>query len=383
MNINLTTYKDLIDHITDYIGAGSDAATERFARRAALAAYREVATAKRWSYLLRRGRISTVASYDTGTVTYVNSTRSLTLADGTWPTWSAYGVVTISNITYEVASRSSGTVLLLSQTSNPGEDISTATDYTIYRDTYPLPADFVAAEEVLNLSHVFSLCYYHPSEWLSQQRLQSSPATPRIYTITGDPNYQGSMAIRMYPPPDDEYQLDFIYQARSRQLTFDEIDTGTVTATSLSTTLTGSNTAWTSSMIGSVVRLSDDSVHNPTGRDGAYPFTVERVITDVSTVTSLTMDSAAGADLTAVKYSISDPVDIEEGAMLTFLHRECERQARMLRRMKPTQDEEAQYREARIRAWENDNRSFERRAAGGGNTWYRRLADMPRGADVS
>lgn len=386
MNIQLVAYKDLIDHVLDYYGAATGPENERFARRAVLAAMRELANSRRWSYYLNRLRITTNASQTEGTVAYDHTggtyERQLTLTDSTFPTWANLGFVIINDVPYEVAEWKTTTVVTLSASSNPGEDVASTT-YTLARDTYVLPADFVAAEELINVGNAFALSYQHPGEWLTSQRTNHGPATPRIFTITGDPNYFGSMAIRLFPAPDDDYVIDGIYHRRPRQLSIDEYETGTVTTSSASTTVTGSGTSWTSDMVGSIIRFSSDAITNPTGPEGSSPYHIERVIASYTSATSIDLDAAPGETLTSVKYSISDPVDVEAGSMLTFLQRECERQARILRRMNATKDEERQYAEARIMAWEADSRSFARRAMGEGSHYRPRLADMPRGSDVS
>lgn len=386
-NVQLITYKDLINHCSDYLGGSTSDETERYARRAVQAACREITNGRRWSYYLNRLRIVTDASQTTGSVEYDHTggtyERQLTITDATWPSWAKLGTVLISDVPYEVADYKSSTVLTLSSTSNPGDDLAAGTSYTIFRDTYVLPQDFIAIEELINVGNSFGLTYKHPGEWLTMQRTNHGPTTPRIFTITGDPNYFGSLAIRFFPAPDDTYQVDGIYQRRPRALTLDEYELGTASVSVSGTTVTGSGTNWTDALVGGVIRFSADAVNNPTGLDGANPYQMERVVWEVISTTSLTIDSAASESLSGVKYSISDPVDVESGSMLNFLQRECERQMRILRRMKATPDEEAQYAEARIMAWEADSRSFGRRVMGEGIGYRTRLADMPRGSDVS
>jgi hypothetical protein len=386
-NVQLVTYKDLINHCSDYLGASTSEETERFARRAVLAACREIANSRRWSYYLNRMRITTSASQSDGTVEYDHTggtyERQLTLTDSTWPDWAKLGTVLIDNAPYEVADYKSSTVLTLTANSNPGADVAAETTYSIYRDTYVLPQDFIACEELIHVGNSFGLSYQHPGAWLSMQRTNHGPSNPRIFTITGDPNYFGSLALRLFPAPDDAYQIDGIYQRMPRSLTLDEYEVGSVSVSVSGTTVTGSGTTWTDNLVGGVIRFAADATTNPTGRDGANPYQMERVVWEVQSTTSLVLDTAASETLSGVKYSISDPVDIEAGSMLTFLQRECERQMRILRRMKATPDEEAQYAEARIMAWEADSRSFGRRIMGTGIGYGQRMADMPRGEDVS
>ena len=381
-----TTYRDAIDHLVDFLGqSGAGGNVEkRDAKRAILAAYRELAAIRRWTYFYARGRIATVASYSTGTITYTNSTRTLTLASGTWPTWAAYGTVVISSTAYEVASRSSSTDLILTQQNNPGADIAAGTSYTIYRDTYPMPVDFLAADQFVSIGTSISYpAYCHPTEWLIPQQLLQSPGTPRRYCFRADPNYFGSLAVSFHPAPDSTYNYDFIYQRRPRPLLIEDYNTGTVSATASGTTLSGSGTTWTSSHIGSVIRLAADSITAPSGLAGSNPFAAERVVTAVSSTTGLTVDEAWADTLTSVKYSISDPVDLEEGAMLNAFFRLCEKQLAIGRSMKNAAMIMELARQAMLQAFEADSRSFALAASGDGGAIRPRLSWFPSGADVS
>lgn len=369
-NVRLTTFHDLTEHLLDYLscgagGAAAGGAELRVCKRAVLAAYREVAHSHQWAYYYQRGRLTTSAHYNTGTITFDftggASERLVTLASGTWPTWAASGTLLISGVRYEVSSRLSSTTLQLSVNSNPGEDVAAGTEYDLYKDTYTLPGDFITCGEMVNVSNPSSLAYTDPSEWNKKFRIVQGPSTPHYWTITNDPRYFGVLAIRFYPPPDDDYQIDFMYHRRPRDLLVELYDTGTVSTTNGSTTLTGTGTTFTSSMVGCVIRFSTNSTDAPTGPTGDNPATLERVITSYTSATSLTLDSDPGVSLSGVKYTISDPVDLQEGALLTYLLRECERQLRIVKRMEPTAYEEQLYQQAKIAAMEADPRSTELR----------------------
>ena len=375
------TYQDLIRHVLDYTGAEVSKAGERLARRAVQAAYRDVAAARAWSYYQVRGRIATVAQQTTGTVAYDHTggahERLLTLTSATWPDWAGYGTVVIANVAYDVEERKSSTTLTLAEATNPGADVASGTSYTLYRDNYALPADFAEIGEVVLTDNDWPVSYVTPQEWLQLQRVRQGPGTPRHFTIQGEASYQGALAIRFFPPPDTARQVDFLYKKRPRDLALEEYSTGTVTVSNGSAAVTGSGTAWDSSMEGAVIRFSSGSTSVPTGRGGDHPYRLERRVLDVTGATALTLDSAVTEAFSGVKYSISDPADIEEGAMLNYLLRECEHQARVVRRMEPTRTELASHRQAQVLAFEADSRSFAKRAAGGRHLYRPRLRDMP------
>lgn len=380
-----TTYKDVLDHLVDFLGVNVAKEAVRDARRALLSAYREFGAVRRWSFYYQRGRLSTVAPYSTGTVAYTHSTRTLTLTSGTWPTWAANGVVAISNVAYDVQTRTSNTALVLSSTSNPGADVAAGTSYTIYRDTYPLPSDFLAMDQAVAVgSSVAYPEYVHPREWLLPQQTQQSPGTPRAFTITRDPDDPGTMAVRFHPAPDAAYSFDFVYHARPRPLLIDDYSTGTASVTSGQSTVTGNGTVWTSRHVGCVVRLSPNATDLPVGPTGigGTPYDQERIVLAADSATQLTVDSAWTGTLSGVKYRLSDPVDVEEGAMLSAFLRGAEKELGYARQRKDREELNRIYQEALIRAMEADSRAFTRRAAGADPRPVYRFANMPRGADI-
>lgn len=387
MQLQMLTYRDLIDHVIDYLGSATDSTTERFARRSVQMAMNAIWNDRNWVYFYQRGRINTVASYATGTIAYDATggavERQITLTGGTFPSWSGDGVIAINNIPYEIASRVSDTVLQMASRSDPHADIA-STQYTIFKDTYTLPVDFGAMGEVVNVGYVRMMAYVPPDDFIKAQRMQIYPATPFLYTITGDPRRYGAMVIRFYQPPDAIYSMDFSYRRSPRQLNVIGYDTGKVSVTSGSATLTGSGTSWTSSMVGAILRVADpDTEGIPTGVSGANPALLERAVAAYVSATELTLDAVASSDITNASHSISDPVDIEPGAMLELLLRSVERQARQLRRMKATPDEERQYAEAKISAFEADARHYESRSTFSSGLSPTRMAMMPRGPDQS
>lgn len=378
----LYTFKDAIDHALTYLGADVTAQAVRDARTAVRMAYRNLANAHNWSCYYQRGRLNTVAPQTDGTIAYTNSTRTVTLSDATWPDWAAYGTLVIGGITYEVAERVSNATLTLSANSNPGADVAAGTAYTLLRDTYPMPVDFQSSDRMLNVTQSTWLMYTHPREWLERQRINIITAQPRIYSFTADPNYMGMLAVRFFPAPDAAYQFDYLYQRQPRPLVVEEYKTGTIATSSGSTSVVGTGTSWTSSLIGSVFRMARDTVNYPTGLDGATPYAYERVILDVPNATTLTLDGSIPETVTRAKYVVSDPVDIEIGAMLTVFQRGIEREVALSKRMKDKADAVSLYdRELRY-AQQADSRSFERRAAGMQPFYRERLANMPRGVDI-
>lgn len=379
----LSTYRDSVRHVVDYLGGNAKENAVRYAKTAVLNAYREFATAARWTYYYSRGRVNTSAFYNTGTIQYTASTNQLVLTGGTWPSWAQYGTVVIQNISYDVATVLNSTTLQPSVNNAPVADIPAGTAYWIYRDTYPLPVDFVSADSLMNAGNFFLPVYVHPREWLDHQRLSKSPAVPQVYTYMGDPHYQGAMCVRFFPAPDQAYSYDFVYQRRPRPLLIYDVNAGTATATASSAQVTGQGTNWDSTLVGSVIRFSADNKNTPESLAWSTPYVRERIITAVTDATTLTVDNALDLTLSNVLYTVSDPVDIEPGAMLTAYLRCCEKQEALTRIMKNRADADAAWKQALVEAREADSRNYGDRVAGMVKPYRQRLAYMPRGADVS
>src|SRR5262245_52121399 len=222
MRVELVTFNDVIEHLIDWMGANPTAEARRDAKRATLQAMREVGDARNWAYYYTLGRFNTVAPYSTGTVSYDHTggtyERQLTLDGGQWPAWAALGRTLIDDKVYEIAERKSDTILTLTSGSNPGEDIVGPSSFTIFRDQFPLQANCQSTGGMIIAAHSRVMTQEHPSNWISRQRVWRGMGCPVIYSMMGDPNYQNTIAIALYPPPDDEYALEYIYKRRPRPL---------------------------------------------------------------------------------------------------------------------------------------------------------------------
>lgn len=387
MRGQLTTYRDLIEYGLDYLGVDSSAEGLRAVRSAVQTAVRDYANGHNWNYFKERGRFLTVAQQTTGTIAYTHTggayERLVTLTGATWPSWAQFGTLVVGVVKYQVSAYLNSTQLQLSVNSNPGADLAALTTYILYRDIYPLPDDFRTGDEFILVGQAWRLSQVSPNDWLSMQRLSQGPATPRSYTIAGDPHYFGELACLFFPAPDQQYTVDFLYVRRPRPLSQELYSTGSVSITAGGTGITGSGTNWVQQHVGCAVRVSGDGVNLPTRLAGPNPALDERIILAVNSSTSATVDLPWAETLAGVKHTLSDPVDVEQGAMLTGLLRELEKQLRLVRRMKTLPDEKAEYDAAIMKAWEADARYLQRRAAGDNQPYRPRLAYMPRGPDIS
>lgn len=396
--INLTTYKDLTEHLLDFMGANPGGDAARDARRAACGGLTCLARSSLWQYYITRGRIATVAPQNTGTVQFQASSGSypnlLTLTGSTWPDWAGQGTVILpatnvlnsstASVCYQVVSRINSTQIQLSTNSNPGVDLPSGTTYTLYRDTYPLPIDCTTLDRCMLVGYAVTLDYEHPGQWLTRQQIYRGPATPRFYTVRGDADYLGVMSLSFFPPPDNTYEVEFMYNRQPRALKVEAYTAGKVSISIGSNTLTGVGTKWDANRhTGTIVRLSGDGVSSPTSDVGSNPAALERVVMQVVSPTSLLLDNVAPATYTNVLHMISDAADIEPLAMRLALLRASEYQLGVARNRRDRDMLEKAWVEELLRAREADSRNFSLQSPRGYRSFPTRLADFPRGGDVS
>lgn len=378
--MRLTTFDDLIQHTISFMSKDASQAAATDAKEAVLDAYASLATYHTWNYYRRIYRLSTNAPYSTGTVVYDHTggayERVLTLTSGTWPAWASYGVVQLDDTTYEVQERKSATQLVLDIASNPGADV--ASTYRLFRDSYPLPSDFLA---IVSLSFSNSTCspgFLYPQEFSSVRgRVNNSPGRPQGYAVIGSSDFFGSMSLCFWNAPDQAYAVDLLYTSRGRDMVVDSYREGSVSTASGSDLVTGSGTDFDSEMEGSIIRVGKSTDRKVTGNERLFRYATERTVLEVVSATSLRVDSAMPSDREDAGYVISDPVDVEQNAMLRFLKRECEKQARIKTRMKPVEGGEDMkvWKEEMNLAMAADSRYIGNRVASSPRFHPRRLQD--------
>ncbi len=243
------------------------------------------------------------------------------------------------------------------------------TSYTILRDVYVLPADMIEQDTPLEEGNFGGLDYVHPSSMIWSDRLAVNSGIARFFTILGDDRYPGRLTARFSPHPDTVTAIDFIYHRRPRELVIASVTAGAATMAIGTQTVTGSGTAWTAGMVGSVLRLGT-SLDVPTGPGGLHPAQFETVITAVVSATELRVSDPADQTYTAVKSEVSDPVDIEAGAMQTAYLRGIEKELVIGRRLslEARPNSVVAYDMALREARAADSRSFQGKCMGG----YRR-----------
>ena len=318
----LSTYGDLCDVLCTTTGGGATSPEQKDVRLAAFRAYQHFASLSDWAYYKRAYRIHMAAPYSTGTLTYTHtggsSERLVTFSTALSSTvqgWVASGKLVINDVVHEVESYKTTTTVTLSESLNPGANVAAGTSFTLYRTSYDMPGDFRGAWDPTDEDALTSL-YVPPERWHLLERIEPNTTTPWHWTILPSENSYGCWSLRVHGYPSAAESLDFMYQGRPRPIRYTGYETnsraGTVTISADSTTVTGTSTAFSSGMIGSLIRVSSDTSNFPTGMGDLNTWAEQKVITAVASTTSLTVDSAFDSAYTATKYTISDPLDVDE-----------------------------------------------------------------------
>lgn len=339
--------------------------SRQLARMAILNSLRNLPNRARWSYYQRRYTLRTVAS-QTGTVTYDHtggsSERLATIASMTIPT-DGTGVfyrISIGNVHYDVDRVLSSTTFTLRENNNPGSDVAAGTAATLYRGRYPLPVGLRRIGQVIDCENQWPLIDLSDNE--AQMQAISpfdTPGTPeRFYLSSGE--LLSSLCIDFIPAPNQDRTYDVLYEAGAQQVNTWKYSTGTATTNGSTTVTLGGSGVTNARMVGSIIRFSADGTTEPTSLVGNLAgddnlFVYERAILEVPTGTTLTVDTATAA-LSAVKYVISDPIDIEPGAMLLAFQAMCDAEYARLLMRKDVAEREAWATKLLRQAIEDDRR---------------------------
>lgn len=374
-----TTIDDMATSLRDFIGADVRAQASRRVYTAITDAILDMATYHRWSYYYQHGRINTRPNHTNGLVYYDLGTKTLTFTNAI-PGYAADCSITINDVIYPIETRASSLTATLVSPFFLQQTIllPDAVPFEMFQDQYVLPDDFTQIDAPSFEVNGCRLSYVHPTEFMFQRRYRLGGGVPEVYTIFGDGgtagDNPGKMTMALCPHPVDVNTVDFFYRRTPRNIRIARYSEGTITTDTVSTTVTGSNTSWTQAMVGSVIRISSDALSEPTEPNGSNPYEFEFFIKAVNGPTSITISGTPTVARSAVKYLISDPIDIDDKIMLRALRRNVERQMAFESNMDTKQSIDAQYKEALYQAIEADNRSFQSHSVGSISGGYNRYA---------
>ncbi len=317
MTATFLTMHDLLSHLRSSLGGASgDDKNDNF-RQAIRDVFDDFFADSCWAEKKAVHRIQIQEAYSTGTLVFDltggASERLITLTNGTFPSWAAYGTLVIGNELYRVTARLSNTTLQLDETFCPTADVAAGTSYVLYQDAYLLPADYEGNYD-LHSPDQWKRCWIEPEDWV-ELSTQWRVGSDFRYTILPDERTPGRWSLRFHGQPSQAASLTFLYEARRRTPVRDGTETeslaGTIAWTNGGTTITGTSTSFDDSMIGCVLRIGTSAQH-PTHAAGRYPYRGEHVISAVASATSLTLKTpVALTTASGIKYRVTDPVSLD------------------------------------------------------------------------
>ena len=301
----MLTYFDVVEHLITSSFGGPQDAEQRDIRTAVQRSYAEVTQIRDWAYYHVHGRLITSLPQGTGTVQVSGST--VTLTGATWPSWASGAHIRIGDTIGRILSTSSSTAATLDIGFAGNYPAGTA--YTLYRVTYPLPADFRNLDEPSDEFNWWSGLYVTPDIAMKLERVANSSGHPYHWTVIKDPASDG-WAIKLLGYPTKAETIDFIYRRTARALRYSgheaSVRAGTIARST--TAVTGTSTQFSPGMIGSIIRVGD-TTNIPGPITSITPWFSESKITDVASTTSATTE-ASGTIAGTTKYLITDPIDV-------------------------------------------------------------------------
>lgn len=313
----MLTYYDAVEHLITSSFGGPQDGEQTDIRTSIQRAYSELSTIRDWNYYQTHGRIRFSINWH-GSVTYSQDTRFFDLASGdAFPANSVLCRMRLNNTVAKIATRVSNTRLLCDPVLTPSSDFLNATVATLYQDTFPLPSDFRSLDSPIDHVAWTRFIYVSADQAMKLENANNLAGPPHAWTVIKDPQSTG-WAIKVVGYPVANSNLDFTYRRLPRRLRISghEASSRQGTVTIAGTAVTGSGTAFTSAMVGSVLRVG--TATDMPGSDGSLlPYQGEAVIASVASGTACTLATPLTA--TGAKYLVTDLVDMSPGMNNGFL----------------------------------------------------------------
>lgn len=301
---------DLVESLIVSSYGGAQDAEQRDIRTAIHRAYDELTTIRDWAYYHVHGRVITRAPV---TATLAGGTD---LSSGVLETSglgaSDYTHVRIGDRIGEITCADPGANTLWTLSSSvtfPSGTVSSGDTATFYKSLYALPSDFRNLDEPSDELNWWSGLYVTPDQAMKIERVSNSSGAPYHWTVIKDPNSSG-WALKLIGYPTEVETIDFTYRRTARPIRHSghepALRQGTIARSGVN--VTGSGTAFSSAMVGSILRVGD-TTNIPGPIESMTPWVSEAKITSQSSATAMkTADSGTIASTT--RYLITDPMDV-------------------------------------------------------------------------
>ena len=238
-----------------------------------------------------------------------------------WPTWMQTAHCRFGNQSYPVTAYDGSGFTI----ADPPADGS-YTGATLEHMVIELPPDFKARGSITDKDDYYPVLEVPAGtlqSWQDYWDWARSAAQPRIFgAITGDERFSDSLYLGIWPPFETDKVLNLFYERYPEVPEVHRVGTGNITVSG--TTATSASSVFTSDHVGSTIVFCTSSDADFTN-SLADPSTVlaQRTITGYTSGTVVTLDSAV-TGASAVTFYISDPLDVQPGAMEEAFYRLCE-----------------------------------------------------------
>ena len=303
----MLTYYDLVEHLITASFGGPQDAEQKDIRSSIHRAVHEVAYIRDWRWYHTHGRIIFNDSWS-GSVTFDRPSRTFLRQSGDpFPAYAANGRLRVSEVVSRIATRVNDNTLTADSVISHPESITSPATAIIYRSFYPLPNDFRSIDSPIDQNFWTHFVFVEPDLAMKMELSQDRQGPPHAWTVRKDPD-GNRWAIQVIGYPVEVETLDFTYRRVPRTLRLSGHETssrqGTVSCSG--TTVTGSGTAFTQGMVGSIIRFG--TVPDlPDSLGSMTPYQFEAKIVSVASSTSCEIDTSYTAS--GVKYFVTDPVD--------------------------------------------------------------------------
>ena len=166
--------------------------------------------AHRWSFFRPLTTITTSAPFTTGTITVASGVVTFTSAI---PTWAASGVLTVGGTSYQVATYTDSTHVVLEDTSVDADALST---FSLDRPEYALPTDFDSFDTPILTYEPEQSDVYPPIKIVHETEIRARrqvneftdrPVLAAVRTVEFDSAVGSRRVLVFYPTPDAAYIL--------------------------------------------------------------------------------------------------------------------------------------------------------------------------------
>lgn len=179
-----------------------------------------------WEFLLKQTNINVNPLYQTGTIAATDHTNVITLTGGTWDTSWKYKYLYLGSslAPYPITAFTSPTTATLGVNLNLGMNL-TASTYTIYQDTYPLPSDMSFGRELIIINTLYRRKLFKPHRFTAENRNAFTQFffnnLQFQYSDAGYDDTDRVYLIKMFPIPSSVATYPIIYYRQIPYLTQD------------------------------------------------------------------------------------------------------------------------------------------------------------------